>query len=39
MQQGFTINKKEMYKYVKENFSEDKIASDFEKLYFNSLKS
>jgi len=38
MHQGFKINKKDMYHYVEENFSEDKIASDFEKLYFNSLK-
>jgi hypothetical protein len=35
---GFNANKKEMHKYVVENFSENKIASDFEKLYFKSLK-
>jgi len=39
MHQGFKINKKEMHSYVEENFSEDKIASDFEKLYFKSLNS
>jgi glycosyltransferase involved in cell wall biosynthesis len=38
MHQGFKMNKKDMYNYVEKNFSEDKIASDFEKLYFNSLK-
>jgi glycosyltransferase involved in cell wall biosynthesis len=38
MHRGFYTNKKDMYNYVEENFSEDKIASDFEKLYLNSLK-
>jgi glycosyltransferase involved in cell wall biosynthesis len=38
MHRGFKINKNDMYNYVEENFSEDKIASDFEKLYFQSLK-
>jgi glycosyltransferase involved in cell wall biosynthesis len=39
MHQGFKINKKEMHTYAEENFSEDKIASDFENLYFESIKS
>ena len=38
MYMSFNANKKEMHKYVVENFSENKIASDFEKLYFKSLK-
>jgi glycosyltransferase involved in cell wall biosynthesis len=38
VRKGFKVNKKEMHKYVVENFSENKIASDFEKLYFKSLK-
>ena len=38
MHRGFKMNKKDMHNYVEENFSEDKIASDFETLYFNSLK-
>jgi glycosyltransferase involved in cell wall biosynthesis len=38
MHRSFKMNKKDMHNYVEENFSEDKIASDFEKLYFNSLK-
>jgi glycosyltransferase involved in cell wall biosynthesis len=38
MHQGFKISKKKMYSYVEENFSENKIAADFEKLYFQALK-
>ena len=39
MHRDFKTNKKDMHDYVIKNFSEDKIASDFEKLYFKSLKA
>mgnify|MGYP003665501176 FL=1 len=36
---NFKTDKTKMHNYVVENFSEDKIVSNFENLYFKSLKS
>ncbi|QTE23985.1 glycosyltransferase family 4 protein [Polaribacter cellanae] len=35
---NFKVDKLKMHNYVVENFSEEKIATDFEKLYYKSLK-
>lgn len=37
--QNVKVNKEEMYQFVVKNFSENKISRDFEKLYYQSLKS